>query len=220
MADILTLEEYKALSNITRNTKDGQYAADLPAVTRAILLYTERDFTTTPPVTEARQFQYDDSGYLDIDDAVSITSVKALIPWGTDYTFTADEWYAQPPRRDDNSVYWYLALPGWVGGASPEMGFTRNADVMYAEGRWRSKPTMVEVTASWGWPAVPEDVKMAAKWTLDDWIARRPETAAPAEAIESYSRGALGVANMSEAVSWAIPMRARDLLSPYTKVMI
>lgn len=219
MADILTLEEYKDLAGITRDTNDGKYAAALPGVTAAILGYTGRDFTTAP-VTESRQFQFDDSGFLDIDDAVSITTVKAIIPWGTDYTFTEDEWYAQPPRRDDSSVYWYLAIPGWVGGSSPEMGFTYNADVMYREGRWRSKPIMLEVTATWGWARIPDDVKMAAKWTLDDWIARRPETAAPAESIESYSRGALGAANLSEAVAWGVPMRARDLLSPYTKVNV
>lgn len=220
MPDILTLDEYKSMAGITRTTKDGEYAAALPGVTQAILGYTGRDFTSTPPVVGTRQFEYDESGYLDIDDAVSITSVVAIVPWGTNYTFTEDEWYAQPARRDDNAVYWYLALPGWIGGASPEMGFMRNADVLYREGRWRSKPVMVEVTANWGWPRIPDDVKMAAKWTLDDWIARRPETAAPAESIESYSRGALGSANLAEAVAWGVPMRARDLLAAYTKVQI
>jgi hypothetical protein len=219
MADILTLAEYKALIGSTNERNDGKYAAMLPAVSRAVTLYTGRDFDA-PLVTETRKFQYDDSGVLDIDDATEVTAVKALVPWGTDYTFQTDEWYAQPPRRDDSPVYWYLVLSGGVLGASPEMGFKRNADVMAREGRWQSVPTMVEVTATWGWPFTPPDVKMAAKWTLDDWIARRPETAAPAESIESYSRGSVGAGNISEAVSWAIPMRARDLLAGYTKVMV
>lgn len=220
MADILTLEEYKALIGSTNNRNDGKYAAMLPAVSRAVLLYTGRDFTTTPPIIETRSFEYDGSGYVDIDDAVSVTGIEASIPWASNYVFTADEWYPLPARRDDSPVYWYLAVPGFPGGASPEMGFTRNADVLAAEGRWRSRPTTLQVTASWGWPEVPSDVKIAAKWALDDWIARRPETAAPAESIESYSRGALGGGNMSEAVAWAIPMRARDLLAGYTKVMV
>ena len=219
MPDILTLEEYKALSGISNTKNDGKYAAALPAVTQAILMFTGRDFTSFPPVTEERQFEYDDSGYLDIDDATTITQVKAVIPWGTDYIFTDDEWYGMPFRRDDSPVYWYLALPGFPGGASPEMGFARNADVLYREGRWRSKPTTIKITATWGWPAIPADVKMAAKWTLDDWIARRPETAGAAESIESFSRNYAG-GRLGEAVAWAIPMRARDLLVAYTKVQV
>lgn len=218
MPDILTLEEYKTLSGITTTKNDAKYSANLPAVSQAITMFTGRDFSTSP-VTEARQFQYDESGYLDIDDASDITQVKALVPWGTDYTFTDDEWYPQPPRRDDATMYWYVVLTGWVFGASPEMGFMRNADVLAAEGRWRSKPIMIEITATWGWPTVPPDVKMAAKWTLDDWIARRPETAGAAEAIESFSRNYAG-GRLGEAVAWAIPMRARDLLVAYTKVQI
>lgn len=218
MPDILTLEQYKAYAGITNTRNDAKITASLPAITRAIQLYTERDFAA-PNVTESRQFQYDSSGYLDIDDAQEISAVTAIIPWAANYTFTAEEWYPQPARRDDSPVYWYVVLPDFPGGASPEMGFTHNADVAYAEGRWRSKPTMVQVTATWGWPFIPPDVQMAAKWTLDDWLARRAETAAPAEAIESYSRN-FGNAISGEAVSWAIPMRARDLLSPYTKVQV
>lgn len=219
MADILTLSEYKSMAGSTNTRNDGKISAALPALTRAICLYTERDFDQMPPVTASRQFQYDESGYLDIDDATTINSVTAIIPWGTNYVFQSDEWYAQPARRDDNAVYWYLVLNGFVFGASPEMGFMRNVDVLAREGRWRSNPVMIEVNASWGWPSVPEDVKIAAKWTLDDWIARRPETAAPAEAIESYSRN-FGNTMSGEALAWAIPMRARDLLAPYTKVRV
>ena len=219
MPDILTLEEYKAFSGITNTKNDAKYTANLPAVSLAVSMFTGRDFSA-PQVTEERSFEYDTSGYLDIDDAQSITAIKATIPWSTsDYTFSEDEWYAQPARRDDSPVYWYIALPGFPAGGSPEMGFKQNADVMYREGRWRGKPTLIKVTATWGWPFVPADVKMAAKWTMDDWIARRPETAGAAEAIESFSRNFAG-GRMGEAVAWAIPMRARDLLAAYTKVQI
>jgi len=218
MPDILTLEQYKSLAGITNTRNDEKISSSLPALTTAVQAFTGRDFAR-PVVTEARQYQYDNSGVLDIDDATTVTSVMAIIPWGTNYTFPTEEWYAQPPRRDDALVYTYLVLPGFPGGASPEMGFTYNADVYAAEGRWRSKPVMVEVTATWGWADTPADVQMAAKWTLDDWLARRPETAAPAEAIESYSRN-FGSAISGEAVSWALPMRARDLLTPYTRINV
>jgi hypothetical protein len=218
MPDILTLEEYKALSGITTTKNDAKYTANLPAVSLAVSMFTGRDFSANN-VTEEREYQYDSSGYLDIDDAQTITAVKATVPWGTDYEFTTDEWYAQPARRDDSPVFWYLVLPGMPYGASPEMGFRQNVDLLAREGRWRSKPTTIKVTGTWGWPFIPSDVKMAAKWTLDDWIARRPETAGAAEAIESFSRNFAG-GRLGEAVAWAIPMRARDLLAAYTKVQI
>ncbi len=217
MADILTLNEYKALSGITNTKKDAMYTEMLPAVSQAITSYTGRDFNQSP-VTEVRSYQYDGSEYLDIDDASAITGVSITVPYGTDYVLTSDEWLAQPPLRDDNPVYNYIILSGWVFGASPEMGFRQNVDVLAREGRWRSRPSIVNVTGTWGWTVVPEDVKMAAKWTLDDWVARRPETAAPAEAIESYSRqwGSF----RGEALSLGIPYRARDLLAAYTKVVV
>jgi hypothetical protein len=218
MAEILTLAEYKAFIGSTNDRNDAKYTAALPAVNRAISLYSGRDFDA-PTVTEERTFQYDGE-FLDIDDAQEIQAVKAVVPYAADYVFTTDQWYAQPPRRDDSPVYYYLILPGFPGGGSPEMGFRQNLDVLAREGRWGALPQMVKVTATWGWPFIPADVKMAAKWTLDDWLARRPETAAPAESIESYSRGAVGAGNISEAVAWAIPMRARDLLAAYTKVMV
>jgi hypothetical protein len=218
MAEILTLEQYKLLAGITNTRNDPKIEASLPALTTAIQAFTSRDFGR-PVVTEAREFQYDNSGYLDIDDATAVSSVTAIIPWGTNYLFPSEEWYAQPPRRDDALVYTYLVLPGFPGGASPAMGFKNNADVAWAEGRWHSKPVMVSVAATWGWASIPPDVQMAAKWTLDDWLARRPETAAPAEAIESYSRN-FGSALSGEAVSWALPIRARDLLSPYTRINV
>jgi len=205
---------------VTNVRNDPKFEALLPAVNKAILSYSGRDFTTSPPVTEERIYQYDHSGMLDIDDAVSITSVTVTVPWGADYTLREDEYLAQPPRRDDSPVFWYIYIPGFALGSSPEMGFTRNADVSYEEGRWRAVPSTVKVVASWGWAAIPEDVKMAAKWTLDDWVARRPETAAPAEAIESFSRSFGGIGRQGEALSMAIPYRSRDLLAAYTKVMI
>jgi hypothetical protein len=217
MADILTLNEYKTLSGITNTKKDAMYTAMLPAVSQAVTSYAGRDFNQSP-VTEVRSYQYDGSEYLDIDDATTISGVSITIPGGTDYVMGVDEYLPQPARRDDSPVYHYLILFSWVFGVSPEMGFTRNLDVYAREGRWLSKPAVVNVTGTWGWATIPDDVKMAAKWTLDDWVARRPETAAPAEAIESYSRqwGSF----RGEALSLGIPYRARDLLAAYTKVYV
>jgi hypothetical protein len=220
MADLITLAELRALrgDKPTNTLNDDKLSALIPAASAIVLAYTERDFGTTPPAVAERSFEYDNSGYLDIDDAVSITSVVITVPWGADYTMTTDEWLALPARRDDSPVYWYLSIPGWVFGASPEMGFARNADVAYAEGRWRTKPSTVKVTASWGWPAVPPDVKLATKWIIDDWAARPSGEGLTSESIESYARSWGG--RSGEALALAIPNRARDILAAYQKVHV
>jgi hypothetical protein len=76
----------------------------------------------------------------------------------------------------------------------------------------------INITASWGWPVVPADVKLA--------------TAITVQALMKSSKSGDGGALTSEAIagyarSWsppdpnsmlAIPNRARDLLLPYQRV--
>jgi hypothetical protein len=89
--------------------------------------------------------------------------------------------------------------------------------VYYEENRWRAFPSTVKVTGSWGWTTVPSDVKLATKWTIEDWISRPSGEGVTAEAIESYSRSFAG--RTGEMLALAIPNRARDLLAHYAKVM-
>lgn len=224
--DLVDLEFIKAALDIdpTDTRKDAQYTALIPAVSRAIVTYTGRDFAS-PLVTETRQYTYasDDGGYLDIDDTAQITSVVFANPYGDDVTLDPDQWIAMPPRRDDSPVFTYIAIQGLGDGyrpPSPLMGFTRNLDVLWAEGRYgfaAYAPTF-KVTAQWGWPDVPEDVALAAVWALQEWVTRPNAEAMTAEAIEGYSRawGRQGVASASQ----GLPDRSRDILAAYVKADI
>ena len=225
MADILTLAELKTARGETGNDHDTQYTWFLAVVSALFRAATERDIGT-PVLTEERTFQYDGSGYLDIDDAAAVLSVKLVVPYGEDLELDADfQWTAQPPRRDDSPVHTYLQLYG-VGTTgvplSPEMGFNRNLDVYYREHRLPAYPTVLKVTAQWGWPTVPVDIKQAAVWTINEWIEKDDEgEGLTAEAIAGYSRSWQRDGGDPTASSGlALPARARDVLAHYAKIQV
>jgi hypothetical protein len=75
-------------------------------------------------------------------------------------------------------------------------------------------PTLT-VNAQWGWPVIPQDVKLAAAWTINDALSEPADQNLAAEAIEGYSRS---WANQGTVLSsLAVPNSARDLLAPYTR---
>lgn len=218
MADILTLNEYRAFAGYdpTDTSDDTKVTARLSAVSQAIRAFTERDFGASS-VTEQRTYEYDGSGYLDIDDAATIIDV-AVSNGGTDVALDSNMWQPKPERRDDAPIYQYILLPPFLGASlqSPEMGFARNLDVYFREHQIWGFPTKVKVNATWGWPVIPEDVKLAAYWTLREWLERDDGEGLQAEAIEGWSRswGRSG----EVAVAMAIPPRARDILANYSKM--
>lgn len=222
MADLVTLSEYRTASGVdaTDTRNDAKITFWIPMVSQAIRSFTERDFGSSI-VTEERTYEYDSSGYLDIDDAATITQVVFAYPNAADIILTADEWRPKPERRDDSPVYQYVLLPGYVGQTygSPEMGFKSNLDVYYSERGTRGLPYRAKVTATWGWSVIPSDVKMAAIWTLQEWDSRPSGEAVTSEAIEGWSRSWGGKGSAS-AAAMAIPARARDILVNYARVAV
>lgn len=216
MPDLISLSDYRTLSNIdpTDTRNDAQLTALIPMASSAVLAFAERDFGA-PQVIEDRTFDYDGSGFLDIDDASSVTAVKFTYPYGTPITLDSYSWRAMPGPV----VFYYVVLPGYTGSivGSPEMGFRNNLDVYARERRSWSLPDQVTVSAIWGWPIVPDDVKMAVVWTLQEWMARPSGEGITAEAIEGWSRS-WGTRSGASAAALAIPERARDLLAAYAKV--
>jgi hypothetical protein len=229
MADLLTLTEYKNLAGIPLSdvTYDAQLNTLLPAVSLAIRNFTGRNFEVGGP-TEQRSFEYDGSGFLDIDDATAITAVSLSFPSSpTTPDMLLDGTYQWRAAPYNGPVYHYLIMSQLPYGLSTEMGFMYNLDVVGREGRLMVRPPVVKVTGTWGWPAIPADVKLAAEWTLEDWGAGAAGPTTPgvqAEAIEGFSRtfatGRPGDANSAARGLMAIPNRARDLLAVYTKVYV
>lgn len=223
MADLITLNEFKTAAGIplSNTANDAEHTWLITAASKMISQYAQRDFGA-PQVTEVRQFAYDGSGYLDIDDASNITAVSMVVPGGTDLPLNAPyQWVALPPRRDDSPVYYYIALPGFIGqgGFSPAMGFRYNLDVWVNDYGLPQVPTVLNVTGTWGWPVVPEDVKQATVWTIQGWESRKEDEDLTAEAIAGFSRS-WGQRGAGAPQALAIPSRARDVLSAYEKIQV
>lgn len=223
MPDLLTLTELKQArgESLSDTSNDVRYTWMLKSASTIIRNFSGRDFGAAQ-LTEERVFPYDGSGYLDIDDASAITDVKLVIPNSTDITLDSSwQWVAMPPRRDDSPVFWYIIIPVSGGNGipfSPAMGFERNLDVYYSEHGFPILPQTAKVTGTWGWPVVPDDVKQAAIWTIEEWAGRDDGEALSAEAIAGYSRswGRQG----ANSPALAIPDRARDVLASYAKLEV
>lgn len=215
MADLMTLNELKDALGVDRTdtTDDVTLQSALTKASAAIVRYTERDFAS-PQVTETRKYQYDQCGFLDIDDATDITQVSITYPNTPDLVLTTDQWLAQPPLSANNPVYDRLMVAFASPGVSPEMGFTYNLDVLYRERRWPGlQPTTVNVTATFGWPEVPEDVKQAVVWTASAFKDNPSPWITTSQSIEGFTQSF----SRANTVEEAIPERAKDLLAPYLR---
>lgn len=210
--NLLSRSEYKQYIGIDADDtrQDSRIDLLLPAVTRLVESYTDRDFEVATGVATARTYQYDGDGFLDIDDCVAISSVATDAGVvGESYPLESVEWTAQPSRGE---TYYYLLVHGQRFPFSPEMGFARNLDTLDVG----YKPVTVTVTAQWGWPSVPEDVKLAAAWVIQASLTKPSNDDLAAEAIAGYSRSWVRGNQMPEALG--IPNRARDLLSNYIRM--
>jgi hypothetical protein len=174
-----------------------------------------------------RTFEYDGSGYLDIDDCQAVTAVALSFTLGPDQILDPTyQWRPKPFNAPvHGQAYYYLEIAGaYPWGLDPEMGFMQNLDMLAREGRLTAQMPVAKVTATWGWPAIPQDVKLAALWTLEGWGAGDAGPTTPgvvSESIEGYARsfGGTGAAE-AERTLLAIPNRARDLLSQYQTINV
>jgi len=191
------------------NVKDAGLNQALAVASSMVRHYTGMLFETANPSvpTSTRQFEYDGSGYMNIDECTVVNGVVTNSGYqgAQDITLTVDEWAAYPLNLP---VKTWLRLPeGYVGrGISPEMGFTYNLDTIGV--RSYVKPVIVTVDAVWGWPEIPYDVQQATIWTALA-VAEGPQPYTQ-ESIENYSRTKGPGADLE-----AIPDRAQAALAPY-----
>lgn len=213
MASLITLTEYKLMLGINPalTTHDAQIEALIPAASNAVQKFVDRRFEAAASPS-ARTFSYDGSGFLDTDDFTDLQEVAANAPFTGGIPIPLDEsnYTAMPYREtDDDDPHYYVVFHAPFAGFSPEMGFERNLD------KWDGPvaPLVVTITASWGWPAVPDDVKLAVAWTVQDTLTKPSSGDIRGESIESYSRQYQPTSgNML-----AVPNRARDLLANYQR---
>lgn len=212
--DLITRERLLDALNKLESDLESQevrkYDAAIRSASAAVRAYTDRDFTLNDTaIASVRTFEYDDSGYIDINDAQSVTGVRVIFPYGGfPQSLTTDQFAALPydgPVKDNIIIYSPL-----FHGMSREMGFTWNYDTY--EGPGSGAPPVIEVTAVWGWAAIPEDVQEATVWTAAAFSEDARQVTS--ESIEGFSR------SLSIVAPSALPLRARDLLDQYRKVVV
>lgn len=211
-ADLITLEELKVAMgmDLSETDQDQKLTKAIAAASTAVRRFADRSFGL--PLTEGvRTYEYDSSGYLDIDDAGEIISVVFNLV-SFKFPITTFYWRAEP---QEGPPYTYLKIPHWAGVYSPEMGFTRNFDVIAKERGWPGLPPTVEVTAKWGWPEVPDDVRQAAIWTAAKFQEKPDQLVS--ESIANYSYLSQ---TRTGGPAPAIPSQAQDLLAAYVRFQI
>ncbi len=208
---LVTLDEMKTALGLgsTENEQNAKINQAIPEADKAIAAYTGRDFAVTPTsgagsAPTPRTYRTTLSGLVEVDDFQHGTVSSVLL--GTT-ALEATAYVVEPASYEYPVGYWIeLLRPGRA--TSPEMGFTRNEDVYWSEHRWITATT-IEVTALWGWPSVPTDVKRAAIWTVAAFMERPSPYVS--ESIAGLSR------TQANPMTHAIPRRAQSLLDPHTK---
>lgn len=213
MANLITLAEYKSLTGVavTNTVNDTQITALLAAASRAVRSFTDRRFDVSIG-SSTRTFLLTDDPFLELDDFTAIWAVTYTVGTSSPYPLDAQQYTALPYREtaDDDPHYYLQFTQGFARSGSPEMGFRNNLDTM----DFRAAPVVVSVTGTWGWPAVPDDVKLATAWIIQDTISKAGNDDLRSESIESYSRS-WGATKAGQ--SLAIPSRARDILLNYQR---
>ena len=204
--DLIKLETLKDALSIpySDKTRDVRLEQAIKNASSAIRSYTDRDFGTLTE-TATRTFAYDGSGILEIDDCTT-GSITAITIAGA--ALSASEYIAQPDRR--SPVQYWLML-NQANTFNREMNFSRNLND-YGAYTMTMGNIQVTVTATRGWPAVPDDVQQSAVYTA----AAMAESPKPyiAQNFENYS------VQMATPMNDAIPARAKALLDPYQRLRL
>lgn len=212
--DLITLDRLlDALNKIPADMEPQEiekYEASITAASAAVRAYTDRKFElNTSAVATPRTFEYDDSDYIDIDDAQSITGVTVTFPYGGFPITLAGAQYSAYPYN--SPIKWALVVYApTFHPMSREMGFTYNLDTY--DGPAGGPPPILEVTGVWGWDAIPADVQQATVWAAAAFAEDARQITS--ESIDSFSR------SMNTLAPTALPLRSRDLLDQYRRVVV
>jgi len=144
-----TLYQVKTALHISDTTDDALLELAIEAASREIDSYCQRVFYST---TATRTFVPDNSYVVQIDDLVSITSLKTSTDNSWDTTWGASDYQLEPTN-------------GIVGGlAQPFTRIRAVGNNVFPYGDYvvpMLHPNTVQVVGVFGWSAIPMDVRMA-----------------------------------------------------------
>lgn len=194
----VSIPELRNHAEIPDNTSDPELEVVRKAVTRLIVRHCGRDFNDAGEATERVYYPVDHDAVL-VDD---FSTVDGLI---VKSDTTGDATYATTISSDDYSVE---PLNGIVDGLT---GFPYRWIMVHGDSLLMptAGPPSVQVTARWGWAAVPADVKQACLLECAR-VFRRKFT--PDGLLAESSPG---VAGYAVRIPTKLDSTSRMLLEPY-----
>lgn len=198
--DLTTIDSVKEAITLPDNNTDldSQLPGLITQASQAIMNYCKREFA---PVTvgATRRFKVD-SYHVDFSpwDLQSVTTV-ALHPETTNPMILTAGQFMLKPINPQRGVYQSLDFSGFL--------------VIISQTLMAFNYGLVDITGTWGFPSIPNDVQRAANITIGSWLTRT----APG------SSGAYGIPTSSGAGAnlfrndWDIPWAACKLLGRYKR---
>lgn len=145
---LLTLAQFKSAARIADTVDDAGIEMAIEAASREIEGHCFRRFYADASAT-ARVFVPSDDCTVEVDDISTTSGLIVESGAGSTWTtVTSTEYQLEP-------------LNGFVGGQAWPYTRIRSLGATFGVASYDGEATM-RVTAKWGWPAVPADVKKAA----------------------------------------------------------
>jgi uncharacterized phiE125 gp8 family phage protein len=191
--DLTSLANVRSFMRIPTAQTDGDtlLTTFVSQASKAIMRYTGREFQPDSTASQTRIFAYRGGGMLFLTpyDLRAATLVQIDTETDSPTTLVADEDYFLHPRQSPYNVYEAIELRGFTMPAQSE-----NVKP------WRE----VEITGTWGFATVPDDVIAAANMLVAFWY--RQHSAVPGRDMAGEG-DRFGPVNMPSAVM--------QLLAPY-----
>lgn len=194
--DLCTLEEVKLALELTEVKRDDVIQMFITSASSAIQTYIESRIV--PVETGAKRFAWSGGGLDLMPYALQSATQVSLDPDGSPTVLGASD-YVFKPFVSTNGGYSSLTFSSLVSpvGSSTWQNFG---------------VTFVEVTGTWGWATVPEDIKHGAIATVMSWLRKDTSGFAMRDLDDSGRElGASPVQVMN------IPPAVKRLLDPYRR---
>jgi hypothetical protein len=196
LTTLAAVQEHRQKLDTSNTTQDAIIGSLITVASDMIMNYTQREFVDVAgsgDTPTARTYRYEGRGVLPLgqDDARSVTQVRIDTDTDSPTTLDATQWKAHPTRQRDG-VITALHLIGVSGPVQ-----TTQAYPVYRE---------VEVTGTWGWPSVPEQVERACILLVMDLLSRTSSW---------RNDDSDGLLPSSGGV--AMPLHVRTMLAPYRR---
>jgi uncharacterized phiE125 gp8 family phage protein len=196
LTTLASVREFLRLSDATQTDMDALLTTFVGQASKAIHRHTGREFAPLSTASQTRIFAYHGGGrlYFSPYDLRAATSVQIDTDGDSPTTLTADSDYFLFPRNANDGVYEWMELRGF----EPSARASNNALKPWRE---------VTIIGTWGFDAVPADVKTAANMLIAFWYRQHSALSGVDLAGEGDRFGP---------VTW--PTAVRQLLDPYRVV--